>query len=261
MTSSNDWRTIDVARGGNVARLRLNRPDRRNAVSPEMVAEIHAALLSIADSDASVLVFTGTGDTFCPGADLRRAVEDPGARPELPDPATYHSARLLHEMPQVTLAAVNGGCAGAGIGYAAACDLRVATARARFATAFLEVGLAGELGLSWTLLRHLGGAWARDISFLPRKLTADDALRLGLVTRVFPDETFAAEVDALVTELAGRRPEAIRTLKANFLDAERLPLREYIDIETERHQAPFRGADAGAAHERLAEQGARVSSS
>ncbi len=238
MGPDREWNTIDVLIDGPVAWLRFDRPEQHNATTVEMVDEVYASLTSLAASDTvAVVVLTGNGRVFCPGADLREA---PGAGASvLPELEMYQSARLLHEMPQVTVAAVNGGCAGAGIAWASACDVRVASSRARFSTAFLEVGLAGELGLSWTLLRNIGGAWARDLSYFPRKLTADEALTIGFVTRVIPEETFAAEVDALVAELGARSLPALRDLKANFLDAERLDLATYIEIESVRHQSKF----------------------
>ncbi|MCU1458883.1 MAG: putative enoyl-CoA hydratase/isomerase [Actinomycetia bacterium] len=242
MGSTDAWNTIEVSIDGPVAHLRFDRPDQNNSVTVEMVDEVYASLTALADSDTvAVVVLTGNGRAFCPGADLRLSQGD-DATSALPALEAYQSARLLHEMPQVTLAAVNGGCAGAGIAWASACDLRVASSRARFSTAFLDVGMAGELGLSWTLLRNVGGAWARDISFLPRKLTAEEALAIGFVSRVFPDTTFAADVDAVVAELASRSLPALRDLKANFLDAERLDLATYIELESVRHQTNFRSS-------------------
>jgi 2-(1,2-epoxy-1,2-dihydrophenyl)acetyl-CoA isomerase len=235
-----EWNTIAVSVDGPVAYLRFDRPEHHNSMTVEMVDEVHAALTELAESPTvAVVVLTGNGRAFCPGADLSGATVGSG-EVSMPELEVYQSARLLHEMPQVTVAAVNGGCAGGGFAWASACDLRVASSRARFSTAFLGVGLASELGLPWTLSRSVGGAWARDVTFFPRKLTADDALAIGFVTRVFPDETFAADVDALVTELGSRRLGALRDLKANFLAAERMELREYIEQESVRHQAAFR---------------------
>ena len=149
MNRISDWQTIDVSVDGLVAWLRFNRPDRHNAVSSEMVIEVCAALRDLStDPEVTVVVLTGRGATFCPGADLQHAALH-GGDVRLPGPEDYRSAQLLHEMPQVTLAAINGGCAGAGFAWASACDLRVASDSARFSTSFLEVGLAGELGLAW----------------------------------------------------------------------------------------------------------------
>lgn len=236
------WSTIEVVRAGAVVELRFDRPELRNAVDLDMVTEVHRALGEIADDPTvTVVVLTGNGSTFCPGADLREAGVGTAreSAPALPDPVVYRSALLLHEMPQVTVAAVNGACAGPGMAWASACDLRLASADARFSTAFLEAGVAGELGLSWTLTRLVGASTARELCFLPRTMSADELRAIGFLNRVFPADVFRTEVGAVVTELAGRRADALRAMKANFLDAERLPLVDYLDGETSRHHAFF----------------------
>ena len=242
MPLSRSWSTIEVHVDGDVAYVRFNRPEHKNAVTTAMVIEMDQALTELATDDSlSVVVLTGNGTTFCPGADLSaRAKPRSGDAPRgLPDLSAYNSALLLREMPQVTVAVVNGGCAGPGMAWASACDLRIATSRARFSTAFLEVGLAGELGLSWTLEQLLGAAIARDLCFLPRKMAADELQRLGFLSQVFPDETFQADADAFVAALAARGRSALRALKANFVDAGRMPLREYLAVESARHQSFF----------------------
>ncbi|WP_157892135.1 MULTISPECIES: enoyl-CoA hydratase/isomerase family protein [Frankia] len=236
------WTTLDVRVGAPVAWVRFHRPDAHNTVTTTMMIEMHAVLTELARDDTlSVVVLTGAGRVFCPGADLTAVLADRDRGPDLPPVAAYQSATLLHEMPQLTIAAVNGGCAGAGFAWAAACDLRVAAARARFSVAFPQLGLTSELGLPWTLSRALGGAAARDLCFLPAKLTADDARRIGLVARVFPDDRFEAEVAAMVTELGSRPLSSVRGTKANLLLAERSGLAEFVDAEARRHQSFFTG--------------------
>lgn len=245
MNSWDEFVTLEIVGWDNVAEVRFNRPDHHNAVTGDMVEELHTALDTLSGhSEVDVVVLTGNGTMFCPGADLSRAAAETGPdATTLPPRHAYHSARLLHEMPQVTVAAVNGACAGAGMAWASACDLRVASDQARFATAFLQVGLASELGLVWHLQRLLGSAVARDLCFLPRKLTAGELQSLGYLSAVFPAATFQAEAHELISELAGRGAAALRTLKANFVDAGRLSLDDYLDIETQRHQAFFTGSD------------------
>src|SRR5262249_25452259 len=143
----------------------------------------------------------------------------------------------------VTIAAVNGACAGAGLGWALACDLRFAAASARFNTAFLEVGVAGDMGGPWTLSRIVGPGKARELYFFPDKFDADEAHRIGMVSRVFPDETFRAEVAKIVARLAEAAPIALKTLKANFVDAERMDFAGYVALETERHTRMFTTRD------------------
>jgi 2-(1,2-epoxy-1,2-dihydrophenyl)acetyl-CoA isomerase len=252
------WSTIEVEAADAVGYVRFNRPERRNSVTAEMVTEIHQALSELAErDDLAVLVLTGNGSTFCPGADLGAAAERSGPM-ELPEIEMYQSARLLHEMPQLTIAAINGGCAGAGFSWASACDLRVAAAGAHFATSFLEVGLAGELGLAWTLQRSIGGARARELCFLPRKFDAAEAWSIGFVARILPDDSFGDDIAALASELIARSPQAVRTMKQNFLDAERLRLGPFIEVEMRRHLGAFQGEAGATSMARLAEQAARV---
>jgi 2-(1,2-epoxy-1,2-dihydrophenyl)acetyl-CoA isomerase len=247
-----DWETIEVVVADGAAWVRFDRVERRNTVTARMVDEVHAALLEIAErEDVAVVALTGNGPTFSPGADLDR---DPEAPPQVPADESYHSAATLVEMPQVTIAAINGGCAGAGLAWASACDLRIASAKARFAIGFLEVGVSGELGLGWTLTRNLGAAKARELYLMPGKFDAAAALAMGFVSAVHEPEDFDAAARALVADLAGRDRGALRDIKANLLDAGRLPLREYIDAESERHLSRFTGAAGQETMRRFAER-------
>jgi 2-(1,2-epoxy-1,2-dihydrophenyl)acetyl-CoA isomerase len=229
--------TSDVllAYDGAVATLSLNRPMKRNALSFPMLTRIRDRLEEVAASEARVLILRGEGRDFCVGADLRA---DPGesraySYEELA--SIYDTAKRLHGMRAVTIAAIDGGCAGPGLAWAAACDFRFATERAMFNTAFLNVGVAGEMGLAWSLLRVVGGGWARELLFFPDKFGAKDALRMGLVTRVFGEDELHAQAAAAAERLARYDPAALRTAKANILSAEALSFPDYVDIEGARH--------------------------
>ena len=241
--------TVVVESDGAIAVITLNRPERRNGVTVEMCGAIYDAVRDVAASDARVVVLRGAGNDFCVGADLVGG--DPS--PASPGPPTledlgliHHAATLLHTMPQVTIAAIDGGCAGAGMGYAAACDFRFATGEARFSTAFLNVGVSGDMGLAWSLARIVGGARARELLFFPEKLSGSDALDLGLVTRLFPRESLYDEVLALARRLCAREPFALRMMKANCLSAEEVPIGQFIDIETARQVHCTNRPDMGA---------------
>ena len=253
------WRTIELDIERSVAYLRFNRPDNHNAVVSAMLVEVYEAVLWVSGRpEIDVLVLTGNGSAFCPGADLGRADALSQVEPELPSPEAYHSAELLHAMPQVTVAAINGGCAGAGFAWAAACDLRIAADSARFSVAFLELGLSSELGLAWAMPRILGASAAREVLFLPRKFSAAELRDLHFLAAVFPQADFTRETDRLVAGLAGRGGRALRLMKQNLLDAERLPLGEYLDLETGRHQQLFRGDTSTGTRGRLAGRAARI---
>jgi 2-(1,2-epoxy-1,2-dihydrophenyl)acetyl-CoA isomerase len=111
----------------------------------------------------------------------------------------------------------------------------VAAARATFSSAFLAVAVAGDMGGPWTLPRIVGAGKARELYFLPERFGAEEALRIGLVSRVFPDQSFPDEVEALAQRLAAAAPLALRTMKSNFVEAERMNFGEYIALESERH--------------------------
>lgn len=222
-----------------LAIVTLNRPGRRNGVTLGLCMGLYEALQEIAASDARVVILRGAGNDFCVGADMAGA--SPGeAGTERPagfddEAPIYHASLLLHTMPQLTIAAIDGGCAGAGMGWAAACDFRFGTAEARFATAFLNVAASGDMGLIWSLNRILGGARAREMLFFPEKLTGEDALRLGFVTRLFSRASLHDEVGRLAARLCARDPMALGLMKANALSAETLPFADYLAIETARH--------------------------
>jgi 2-(1,2-epoxy-1,2-dihydrophenyl)acetyl-CoA isomerase len=229
------YETIVYETANHTATISLNRPEARNAITPAMLDELFEAVEDAAgDESLRVLVLRGAGRDFCPGADVKAyAAGTAGAtRPE-----TFGVSVILHECPLVTVAAIRGACAGAGLGWASACDLRVCDDTARFNTAFLDVGLSGDMGGSWFLPRILGAAKARELYFLPGKFDAAEAARIGLVSRVTPEAAFETELDALVDRLANASPLALKGMKANFVEAERLGLADFIAVETARHTA------------------------
>lgn len=241
-----DFATIAYESAGGVGTLRFDRPEQLNGITNRMMLELHEALSAIAlDYDTRVLVLTGAGRAFCPGADLRHYAS---GEPDVPLRSEHFQlTALLHELPQVTIAAINGACAGAGLGWAAACDLRYAAESARFNSAFLGVGISGDMAGPWTLPRILGAARARELFFLPGKFDAAEAERIGLVSRVFADDVFAKEIAAIAARIAASAPLALRAMKQNFLAAENLSLRDYIALETERHQRTGQSEDSRAA--------------
>src|SRR5262245_32442299 len=135
--------TIEISVSPPVATITLNRPDRHNTMTIEMVAELHEALSDLsASAELTVIVLTGAGGAgkpFCPGADLKAMLEKRDRGESMAaDRSIYQIPAMLHAAPQLTIAAINGAAAGAGLGWACACDLRVAAQSARFNTAFLE---------------------------------------------------------------------------------------------------------------------------
>lgn len=228
--------TVRCAVDGRVATVTLDRPP-YNGMTAQMADEMYDLLEAIAaDRSLGIVVVTGAGgpgSMFCPGADIRHLLTEEGSAQ--PRRRSYRVPVLLHEMPQVTVAAVNGAAAGAGLGWACACDLRVAAESARFNTAFLQRGVAGDMGLPWSLPRLVGAAKARELFLLSEKFDAAEALRANLVCKVFPDGSFAEDLDRFVAGLAALDGEALRAAKAHFVEAERLGFDAYVDVETDAH--------------------------
>ncbi len=248
-----DYETITYESSDGIGILALNRPERLNGITNQMMRELYSVLKDLpSDHKTRVVVLTGTGKGFCPGADLGHYSS--GEREEPLSPETFQLTAMLHELPQVTVAAVNGACAGAGLGWAAACDLRYAAQSANFNSAFLGVGISGDMASPWFLPRILGASKARELMFLHGKFSAAEAERIGFVSKAFPDETFRTEVAAVVTRLAKSAPLAMRAMKQNFLAAEDISLREYIRIETERHQRTGASEDSRAAFKAFVEK-------
>ncbi len=176
-----------------IAVLTLNRPDKLNALSYEMVEALHDALDTVgADNTVRVVVLTGAGRGFCSGLDLSApSPDDAGGGTEFPRSGMRWQERIadltakIHRLRQPVIAAVNGVAYGGGFGIAAACDLRVASPSARFCTQFIKLGLGGcDIGVSYTLPRIIGAGPAFDLILTARAVDADEALRLGLVSRV-----------------------------------------------------------------------------
>lgn len=236
--------TLTLGKEGPVAWITVNRPP-LNGITPGMVVEMHGLLSDLAlDSEVRVVVITGSGgpgNGFLPGADLNYMLSPDNAeeiRAVESDPRytdAYRVPALIHEMPQVTVAGINGAVAGAGLGWALACDFRLAAESARFNTAFLTLGLAGDMGLPWSLPRLVGAAKARELCFLPGKFSAEQAKDLGLLSAMFPDAAFRDGLQAFVDRLLEFEPRALQTLKSNFVAAESLSFRDYLDLETARH--------------------------
>jgi enoyl-CoA hydratase/carnithine racemase len=176
-----------------IAVLTLNRPEKLNALSHELVEDVHAALDALAvDNTCRVVVLTGAGRGFCSGLDLTAPnPAEAGGGTEFPRSGMRWQERIadltakIHRLRQPVIAAVNGPAYGGGLGIVAACDIRVASPSARFCTQFIKLGLGGcDIGVSYTLPRIIGSGAAFDMILTARTVDADEALRLGLVSRI-----------------------------------------------------------------------------
>src|SRR5574341_581131 len=188
-----------------------------------------------------VVLLTGAGRGFCAGGDVKAMAEGREfGGTSLEDKAQGLRARMevsrwLHELPKPTIAMVRGAAAGAGLSLALACDLRIASDTARFASAFARVGYSGDFGGSWFLTQLVGTARARELYYTADIVDAQQALALGLVNRVVPDARLEDETLGLASRLARGPRIAYRYMKRNFNAAESGTLKDALDLEAWHH--------------------------
>ena len=148
---------------------------------------------------------------------------------------SMRTSQRLRESSFVSIAAINGACAGAGLSWALACDLRYAAQSAKFSTAFLNAGLSGDFGGTFSLTQIVGTAKARELYLLSDRFSAADAERLGIVSEAVPDEDLLAHVRGKALQMADAAPVALRCIKQNLNDATKLSMSEAMDNEADRH--------------------------
>lgn len=232
-----------------IAVLTMNRPDRLNALSQAMLDHAVATLEACASDPAvGCIVLTGSGRGFCAGGDVSAMGAGPNSGLTLEQQidrqrAIHRFSGLLHASPKVSVAAINGPCAGAGMGLALACDLRLAADSARFTTAFAKVGFSGDFGITWPLVRALGEAKAKELLLLSETLSAPQMLELGLLNRVLP----AAELMPAALQLAGRIAQgplvAYRYIKENVAAASTESYQSLLDREASTQRRTGATAD------------------
>lgn len=223
----------------------LSRPERRNALTPGMLEALGWVLGQLeADPDVGAVVLTGAGGAFCAGGDVKGFAErGAGPAPAGSEQRQRASQRAtsarLWRMSTPTVAMLPGAAAGAGLSLALACDLRYAAVSAVLTTAFAKVGLSGDYGSAWFLVRLVGPARARELLYLSPRLSADEAAALGLVERVLPDDALEAHVRGVARQLADGPRVALSGMKANVALAVTAGLEEYMDAEVARHVGAY----------------------
>jgi len=227
---------LTVERRDAVFTITFNRPEKKNAMTGPMWDGLLAALAEArADRTVRVVVLTGSGDSFCAGQDLVdpvNAARFDGVGGALSAMRMMGGAALLlAELPQPTVAAVNGVAAGAGANLALGCDLIVAGESARFSQIFAKRGLTLDLGGSWLLPRLVGLPKAKELAFLGDMVSAAEAERIGLINRVVPDAALSDEVAALVTRLADGPPLALSAMKRQLNDSMQQSLAQALEAE------------------------------
>ena len=233
---------------GAVQTLRLNRPERLNALNVELGRALVDALgRAASDGSTRVIVLTGAGRGFCAGGDLAvlRDARSRNAGHELEGllRAGKEIAMAIRTMPKPVIAAVNGPAAGAGMNLALACDLRIASDQATFGETFARVGLFPDFGGTYFLPKIVGAAKAAELFYTAEMISAAEAERLGIVNRVVPEAKFAEEAKKFAARLAAGPPMAIRAIKKVLFAAECEELERVLDAEIERQVECFLSAD------------------
>jgi 2-(1,2-epoxy-1,2-dihydrophenyl)acetyl-CoA isomerase len=224
---------------GGVATITLNRPEGMNSLDTATKDALLAAIEKAASDDAvRCVVITGTGRAFCVGQDLREHITSITSQSleEVWATVDKHYSPIalgIATMPKPVIAAVNGVAAGAGLSIALACDLRIASDQAGFNTAFTGVALSCDTGSSWTLPRLIGPTKALDLLLMPRTVDAVEALEIGLVTRVVPEDEFAEQVDAVAASLAVGPTLAYASVKQSVAFAATHDLAEALAFESQ----------------------------
>lgn len=246
---------VRYEKDGAVTTVTLNRTDRLNAMTAGLLEAVLSALETAAAGDTvRAVILTGAERAFCVGGDLAEGLEGINGPPPLTSQVGrlrrfMRTSQLLHDMGKITIAAINGACAGAGLAWACACALRYAAANAVFNTAFLGAAVSGDFGGTWTLPRIVGDGKARELYLLSERFDAAEALRIGLVSEVLPAEKLQAYVREMGEQIAGSAPLALQRVKENLNDAERLSFAQHLEIEAERHAYCCATSDAAEAAE------------
>ena len=232
-----------TSRDGAVLTITLNRPEVYNAFNREMHAALQEALTEAQDSAVRCVVVTGAGKGFCAGQDLKEFGEVSGSIRDALE-ATYHpNVRLVRALDKPVLAAVNGAAAGAGLSFACACDLRIASDAASFVPGFVGIGLVPDSGGTWFVHRLLGFARAFEWMSANTRLSAAEALDWGLVSEVIPADAFEARIAELAAEWASRPTLAIGRTKRLFEHAFAASLDAQLALEAKLQQESVATAD------------------
>jgi len=209
------YTALTLAYDGAIATVTLNRPDKRNAISYELIEEIHQVLRDVETSPAQVLILTGAGVAFCSGMDLDNVRELTKLSADENRADSERMARMfraLYEFPKVTIAAVNGPAIAGGCGLATLCDFTLASTDAKFGYTEVRIGFVPAI-VSTFLLRQVGEKHARDLLLTGRIIDSEEAHRLGLVNEVVLPENLLPRTFELARTLASNSPASLLATK------------------------------------------------
>jgi methylglutaconyl-CoA hydratase len=238
MTEVN-YKTIQLAYDSGIATITLNRPDRRNAISFELIDDLLRALQEVEASDARVLIVTGAGKAFSSGMDLDNLKTLIGRSPKenLKDSETMvRLFRALYEFPKVTIAAVNGAAIAGGTGLALLCDFTLAVPEAKFGYTEVRIGFVPAI-VSTFLLRQVGEKQARDLLLTGRIIGAEEAARMGLINEIVAPENLMMRARELAALLMENSPTSLRATKKLLNDHARAELDSRIEAAVRENAA------------------------
>lgn len=248
MTDSEDD-AVRLERDGDVGRIVLDRPERRNALSVAVTTGIVDAVRALEGSDVGCVVVEGEGPAFCAGGDLRRMAEYADTGAPLDDAVREivndigRAVRVVAACEFPTVAKVDGPAFGAGAALALACDLQLLSEDASMGFGFRDVGLAVDSGTSYLLPRAVGDNVARELVFTGEQVDPDRAVELGLANHVYPDPEFEERTETLVSRIADGPAVALRTSKRLLRNGPERSLAAAIDAEAGAQAAVFDSAD------------------
>jgi methylglutaconyl-CoA hydratase len=239
------YKTLTVAHDSRLATITLNRPDKRNAISYELIDDLLRALDDVAKSSALVLIVTGAGKAFCSGMDLDnlKALAGRSADQSLKDSKTMAGLfRTLYDFPKPTIAAVNGAAIAGGCGLATLCDFTLAVPEAKFGYTEVRIGFLPAI-VSTFLLRQVGEKHARDLLLTGRIIDAEEAYRIGLINEIVPSEKLAARAHELAVQLMENSPASLMQTKRLLSDHAKAELDKQIQSAVRENAAIRATAD------------------
>jgi methylglutaconyl-CoA hydratase len=239
------YTTVELTYDGSIATIRLNRPEKRNAISYDLIDDLLGALREVAKAPAQILILTGAGKAFCSGMDLDNLKVLIGRSPEqsLEDSKTMASLfRTLYDFPKPTIAAVNGPAIAGGTGLATLCDFTLAAPEAKFGYTEVRIGFVPAI-VSTFLLRQVGEKIARDLLLTGRLFDAEEAKRIGLINEVVPAETLLHRARELASQLMENSPASLRYTKRLLSDAARAEMDKQIGTAVRENAAIRSTAD------------------
>lgn len=228
---------VEIDHSKNVAIVFLNRPDQYNAFNVKLMEDLIGAFNSIsADNKIRCLILTGKGKAFSAGGDVVefRNAEKPDEFMAKLVSKLHNGIKILKNMGILSIAAINGACYGAGLGYATACDFRISSENATFGCAFTKIGLSPDSSSTYYLPRLVGLSLANEMLFLNRNLNAEEALRFNLVNKIINSERFMEEVKEFAVNISIGAPIAFSFTKSLLKDSFTDDLETHLDKEAEK---------------------------